>query len=212
MENMDNLYLVVGWIILIAFAATLFITIGALINKISIKEFYLKRLFASLILEIIAAAFFLFYNGPDNKMKPYTGEWTGAIHWTDEWSKELMISGDSTRKFIPINPRAEGEVYIYSTKEGVYKCFATWTLKNSDYDFSKSAALGSNFIFSDKHKLLSFDFKAHSRLILRDVDKMGPSPLYKVVVEEESPMRIKGKMIIPQKNDKQVATIILEHR
>ncbi len=204
-----TLYLAIGWIIVIVFGLTALVTLAALVNWIKISDFYLQKLFIALILEIVSAGFFLFRAGFGDKRVPYTGEWSGNIYWADDWAIELM-DPDKTKNFVPVNPRAEGEVYIYCSSEGLYKCFATWSLKNNDEDFSKSAVLGNNFVFSEEKKLISFDFKAYARKILKEDDRMGPSPLYRVIVEEDLPHKLTAKMIIPQNNNRAVASLILE--
>lgn len=57
-------YLIIGWIIVVGFAATLVITLLSLVGKITIEQQYKKVLFRSLVLEMVAAGFFIFYQGP----------------------------------------------------------------------------------------------------------------------------------------------------
>ncbi len=57
------LFKVIGWIIVAAFAVTFAITILSLIGKVQIEDAYKKKLFNALILEIVSAGFFLFYEG-----------------------------------------------------------------------------------------------------------------------------------------------------
>ena len=72
---MSGFYLVVGWIIVCGFGITFIVTILALIkikgNKIiEIEDKYMKILFGKLILEIIAAAFFIFFQGSTPTFEP----------------------------------------------------------------------------------------------------------------------------------------------
>lgn len=60
---MNLLYLAIGWLVVLAFAVTFTVTILALIGRVIIDRGYMKALFAKLILEVIAAGFFLFYQG-----------------------------------------------------------------------------------------------------------------------------------------------------
>lgn len=59
-------YLIIGWTIVLGFAATLIITLLSLVGKIVIEEQYKKVLFRSLVLEMVAAGFFIFYQGSGN--------------------------------------------------------------------------------------------------------------------------------------------------
>lgn len=68
---------VVGWIIVAGFAATLAITLLGLTGRISIPKLYLDRLFMALILELIGAGFFLFYSEfspPAVRFEPAVGD------------------------------------------------------------------------------------------------------------------------------------------
>jgi len=59
-------YLIIGWIIVVGFAATLVITLLSLVGKMTIEEQYKKVLFRSLVLEMVAVGFFIFYQGSGN--------------------------------------------------------------------------------------------------------------------------------------------------
>lgn len=74
---MEYLYIVIGWIVVVAFAITFIVTIFSLIGKISIEQKYFKFLFFKLLLEIVAAGFFLFYSGvqPLASTPDLVGEW-----------------------------------------------------------------------------------------------------------------------------------------
>ena len=50
----------VGWIVVFGFAATLVLTLLALIKVVSMEPKYVNRLFALLVVELIGSAFYLF--------------------------------------------------------------------------------------------------------------------------------------------------------
>lgn len=67
---MPTLYTAIGWIVILGFAATLTITLLGLIGKVTIRDGYMKALFSAMILEIISAGFFLFYQGSEPRLDP----------------------------------------------------------------------------------------------------------------------------------------------
>jgi hypothetical protein len=206
------LYYAVGWTVIVAFAVTLFITIGALIGRFKIQPRYLNALFVKLILEVVAAALFLFYRGPGEELPPYSGEWRGTVSWTDDWARKLMNPTNSIPDFTPINPRSEGELYIYRAPNRVYKGFSTWTVKNNETTMSVAAVLANNFIFTPKGNLVSFDVRAHSRRNMTEGSAYGPSPLYTWTFSDVSPTRLKGSMTTPiLGKPTEIGTILLEH-
>jgi len=144
------------------------------------------------------------------KAKPFVGEWEGLIDWHPDWALELMNPQNKREGFIPDNPRAEGDVGIYCSSRGVYKCSAFWTLKHGENVFSLSVVIGSEFIFSTDKKLESFIFKAHVRAIVEPGAEMGGSKLYTVVVTDQSADHITGNMILPLSNDRVIGVLKLK--
>lgn len=74
--NIHDAHLAIVWVVIGAFVITFFVTILALCNKIAIPRPYLRALFVKMLLEVIAAGFFLFYTG--FKKAPtvdISGEW-----------------------------------------------------------------------------------------------------------------------------------------
>lgn len=208
--NQRTLYYAIGWTIIVAFAVTLFITVGALIGHFRIEPRYLNALFVKLILEVVAAAFFLFYRGPGEELPPYAGDWQGHVHWTDDWARVLM-DAEKISTFKPINPRSEGDLYIYRAGSGVYKSFSTWTVKNSDTAIATVAVVGNNFKFDPKGILKSFDVRAHSRKSLLPKGGYGPSPFYTWRFTEATSHRLVGSMTtMSDGREIEVGTVLLE--
>lgn len=207
------LYYTVGWIVIVAFAVTLFITIGALIGHFYIEPRYLKILFVKLILEVIAAALFLFYRGPGTETSSYSGEWHGTVSWYDDWAVKLMNPEGKLTNFTPVNPRSEGELYVYQAASGIYKGFSTWTVKNDDTALSVAAVLANNFTFTPEGSLISFDLRAHSRRVIIEGTGYGPSPLYTWHFKEDGKSKLKGKMTtIFDGKEIEVGSVLLEHQ
>lgn len=110
---------VVGWIVVAGFAATFVITLLALCKKIDMEPQYLKSLFGLLVLELIAAAFFLFeqeYASPDVAFEP--DPVTKSVHLCDSDGKPiqetaLMFGEDEVFNFPALdltNKRREFEI------------------------------------------------------------------------------------------------------
>ena len=74
--NWQTIYLAIGWVIVLAFTVTFIVTILALCKKIEMKPSYLGMLFTKLVLEIVAAGFFIFKHGV-GQVPPYdiSGVW-----------------------------------------------------------------------------------------------------------------------------------------
>ncbi|HMG76646.1 MAG TPA: hypothetical protein VK582_24430 [Pyrinomonadaceae bacterium] len=53
----------IGWVVVSAFAITFGVTVVGLLRLVEIQDKYLSRLFASLVIELLSAGFFLFYSG-----------------------------------------------------------------------------------------------------------------------------------------------------
>jgi hypothetical protein len=190
-----TLYYIVAFIVVIIFAATAFVTLGAVINKIKIRDGFLNILFTKLIIEVIAAFFFIFYAGPAPKVPPYTGEWSGKVFWTEEWAKTLMDPKNQNPNFAAINPRSEGWLYIYQTPSGVYRGFSQWTVKNGDETLAVAAVDADNFKFDASHKsLLSFDVRAFARRANGQSTYNGPSPNYTWRFVDSTSTQLSGSM------------------
>jgi len=101
---MTPLYVVTGWIVVVAFAITFIVTILALLHrvtKVTIDPKYLKWLFTKMILEIIAGGFFLFYTGvaPISDVPDISGTWEYKCTQHgggNEWGGVAMIRQERT--------------------------------------------------------------------------------------------------------------------
>jgi hypothetical protein len=92
--NWFTLYLVMGWVVVGAFAITFVVAILAICGKIQMEATYRGRLFTTLILEIVAAAFFLFRHGV-GQVPPYdiSGIWRYTCTASDT---SLQVGGYCT--------------------------------------------------------------------------------------------------------------------
>lgn len=112
---------VIVWVVVVAFAITFVITMLALIDRITVKEGYLKILFAKLILEIVAAGLFLFYAGisstyPDRQRR-------GIVKLTDpgrDWPVTVKVASTSTSMIstLPSHYGRTVELEIYPPFQG----------------------------------------------------------------------------------------------
>jgi tetratricopeptide (TPR) repeat protein len=59
----QRVFKVIGWTIVLAFIATTTVTLLAIVGLVRVEEQYLNRLFAVLVIEVVAAGFFLFRQG-----------------------------------------------------------------------------------------------------------------------------------------------------
>jgi hypothetical protein len=104
---MSSFYLAVGWIIVVGFGITFVITLLGLIringrSVIEIQERYMKILFSKLILEIIAAGFFIFYQGGTPTLKPQidpTDVYVFDKHGEPLQDLEIVVGGMTPIKF-----------------------------------------------------------------------------------------------------------------
>ena len=67
---MPTISTAIGWIVVVGFAATLAVTLLGLIGKVTIERRFMMPLFSAMILEIISAGFFLFYQGSEPRLDP----------------------------------------------------------------------------------------------------------------------------------------------
>ncbi|WP_347260791.1 hypothetical protein [Rudaea sp.] len=79
MTNDSALFFAIGWAVVFIFIATAVVTLLGLIGRVKLKESYLKILFVKLILEVIVAAFFLFYQGPTTRYEALLQEYERVV-------------------------------------------------------------------------------------------------------------------------------------
>ena len=91
----------VGWIVVFGFAATLVLTLLALIKVVSMEPKYVNRLFALLVVELIGSAFYLFdleFRLPNPQLQPNFV--TADVYLFDNTGRPLprtdLILGDDT--------------------------------------------------------------------------------------------------------------------
>jgi hypothetical protein len=203
----------VGWVIVGAFAITFVVTIAALIGVVGIQPQYLSRLFTKLILEIIAAGLFLFYNMLGHSgLPPYGGEWKGTIYWYESYAQTLFNYRDADPEFKPVNPRSEGNLYFYRSTSGVYEGFSTWETKNGEQTYSKLVVLQSNFKFDDSGRLESVCVKTAFRTALIKFS-YGPFTRYRMQFTNVSESHMQGKMIVYiEGQEVEVGDVVLERK
>jgi hypothetical protein len=207
---MSTISQAIGWVIVIAFAITFAVTIGALIKKIKIDRRYLTPLFVKLILEVIAAGLFLFYNGFNAcEQPPYAGKWKASIYWKESYAQTLFNFDKVNINFQPINPRSEGDIYIY-VESGVYRGFSIWETKNGTETYSRLAVIPSHFEFTPSDTLKSFWLKTAIREKTRDFN-YAPFASYRMEFTYVSESKMIGKMILYKDGQEmEVGDVILE--
>lgn len=207
---MATLVLVLGWIIVVGFAVTFLVTIGALIGKFKISRKYLALFVTKLVLEVVAAGFFLFYNGITEPRHPYSGEWKGVVFWKDDYARRLLNYEGTDNSFKPANTRSEGNMYLYKSNTGAYAGFSIWATKNGEQTYSQLAVIPSDITFDALGRISSICLKTIFRKPLIQFS-YAPYTHYHMRFTEVSESRLRGKMIAVI-NDEEVEAgeVILE--
>lgn len=101
------IYQVIGWMVVTLFGLTAIVTLLSLIGKLQIDPGYQKKLFNSLILEIVAAGFFLFYEAysQSHEIETVPAEFYAFSLQGEPISLRLSTAGaGDTLKLIPRPP------------------------------------------------------------------------------------------------------------
>ena len=203
---------VIVWAIVIAFAGTYAVAIGAMTGKIKVRKQHLSTLILKVVLPVTTAALFLFYSvvRAPTPPPPYSGEWKAAIYWYPSYAQTLFNYGNADPHFHPVNPRSEGSLYFYVSRDGVYKGFSIWETKNGEYAYSRLAVLPNEFEFDSSGTLKSLSLGTAFRVQLRPFS-YGPFTRYKIRFTSTSGVLIQGKMIAyPEGNEVEVGDVVLE--
>jgi hypothetical protein len=206
---MKTIKLAVSWVIVISFAITFLVTISALVGRYRIEEKYLSKLFTALILEIVAAGFFLFYH-PVSRAQPYTGEWRAIISWTNDFSRTLFNYGNKNPNFQPVNPRSEGFVFVYLSKSGSYAGFSNWKAQNGELALSQLVVILGDFKFCPDGRVKSIDLTTAFRKQLVPFS-YAKYTRYRMEFYEVLDGRLRGKIILyGNRKEKEVGEVLLE--
>jgi hypothetical protein len=191
---MSVLFYVIASVIILGFAATLTITLLAMAHVIEIGDGFLRILFTKMILEVVAAGFFLFRSGltPPPPPPPYVGSWQGRITWTPEYARRLFAFGGGA--FAASNPRSEGVVHISVTRDGVYQGMSLWELKNGPDSYARLAVVPDTFTFDNGGRLTGWTMPTAFRQQLRPFD-YAPFVHYEMKFELADANRISGRMV-----------------
>ena len=192
----------IGWVIVVAFAITSAVTILALVGVLKfVNESYLDQLFLILIVELIGAGFFLFYNGHRHPGSPVCEDYRGTIHWYPNYAEIIFNYQGGTKNFQPVNPRSEGHLHFYKARSGVYKGFSLWETKNGERTYSKLAVIPTEFEFdSSTGKIKKMCLKVAFRKKLEDFS-YGPYTHYHMVLTQNSDFWLRGKMLLVKNGD-----------
>jgi hypothetical protein len=206
---MNTIKLAVSWVIVISFAITFCVTIRGLIGRCRIHEKYLSKLFTAVILEIVAASFFLFYY-TESPAQPFTGEWKAAVHWYKDFARTLFNNGNENPNFEPVNPRSEGYIYFYVSESGGYTGFSRWETKNGEQVLSQLVVIPGDFKFDPDGKVRSIELTTAFRKQLVEFS-YAKYTRYRIDFYEVTNCRLRGKMIVySEQGEKEVRDVLLE--
>ncbi|NQT12651.1 MAG: hypothetical protein HQ582_07880 [Planctomycetes bacterium] len=195
------MYLAIGWVVVVAFAVTFIITMLGLVEVIKIKPQYFQPLFYKMVIEIIAAGFFLFYAAFENEPPdPYIGEWSGVLTW-DTTSDATRTSGTQlraniTRLMVTQTSAGNYSGVMYGRLRGPRNVFCSW--------------VATNFVKDNADALRSFDIDFLDQPD-REYGEILSVP-YRLEFDAGGIRKLEGNVLLNQsrRNRKQVGTVLLE--
>lgn len=101
---MDQAQAVVSWGIAIGFLLTMIVTLMGLVGILKISETYLKRLFVVLVVELIGAGFYMFYQQFDGPPPEFAPEPSTKVYLFDlqgEPFESTLLQGEDTLMSFP---------------------------------------------------------------------------------------------------------------
>ncbi|WP_419937398.1 hypothetical protein [Candidatus Palauibacter sp.] len=123
-----------GWVVVVGFVLTMIVTILALVGILNVRETYLKRLFAVLVVEMVGAGFFLFYQSFGRELDAgFDPEPSSEVYLFDrlgEPFESVLLTGEDTVKAFPGIDRdalrdvvrsidVDGDNLVIRSREGV---------------------------------------------------------------------------------------------
>lgn len=186
----------VQWVVVVVFLATSIVTLAALVGWVRVEPKTKKLLVTKNLLEITAAALFLFHGAvkPAAARPAYVGTWSVRIQWYDSWIPTVL--GDAFVAGSVTTADAEGGIDVATDARGVpYGRSPGLKYVVNGVEFANGSAVADLFVVNDD-RVVQFNLSAYP---INQKCRRLPTYVYTVELE---PSQTVGTVYAWQRSEK----------